>query len=693
MPTDMMTMCFHTRDAVKQEQSSFTFRIPSDRLRTDAVKVALASCEFPIVQWTIEDQWNRLYTNEGVAITPDTSFMDIACDGDVMRISLPLRSNSVTTSLKGNKLRIKCDNSHGLTDAIFKLPGDVVLLGGVGGDVSLTDAYLRGKLTYEDERTIVLDRKNGDSAVGAHTLIVPTISSIHDLCFILTTAAQLSFETLRLTFEYDATCDTIRLTGTSSTDVIARVVASPLVLLCGLSSMDVRVTSSSPVTWPSEPTRFWDYVLMPSGFYAPCHRPMCTGQPMRFGSELESAINRLYFPVVKQGEAMHQLVFSDPRGRVFTCSIPAGRYTPGRFCAHLEQQMTNVVGDANVSFAVQHGDDDRFVISCEEVREGSVHPAPFSLLFHHPMCIDPVRLGFPPHPLMGSDTYTGSSPIRFAKHGDGNYMSNIIRVEEIVSQKRFRFHVTAPPPMVALVIGSAGDDVLHVQTHVNRMKFSHGYQVGDVIQLCACNPMTLVGDDGTETQYDPMSAALPSRCSAVVVASTSQDVTILSLRIPHIKELCRESTIVQVTCAPKPFNLCTSRPHSIPAHLMGLRQGATQWGIDGSILDAQGNLLPPFDAPYTHCLDHPDYVLLTFSESSGASLEHSYDNENKQVFCKLSLYPLFREERMLPRDTTLMRGNLNTFTISFWNPDMRTPYCFHGANFSFSLNFLSSVPE
>ena len=44
------------------------------------------------------------------------------------------------------------------------------------------------------------------------------------------------------------------------------------------------------------------------------------------------------------------------------------------------------------------------------------------------------------------------------------------------------------------------------------------------------------------------------------------------------------------------------------------------------------------------------------------------------------------------RDPTLLRGNLNTFTISFWNPDMRTPYCFHGAEFSFSLNFVSSLP-
>ena len=82
---------------------------------------------------------------------------------------------------------------------------------------------------------------------------------------------------------------------------------------------------------------------------------------------------------------------------------------------------------------------------------------------------------------------------------------------------------------------------------------------------------------------------------------------------------------------------------------------------------------------------------MTLSESSGAALEHSYDGENRHVFCKLSLYPLFREERMLPRDTSLLRGNLSRFTLAFWNPDLRTPYRFHGAEFSFSLNFVSAL--
>lgn len=70
-------MCFHTRDAVRHDGAGFTFRLPSDRLRTDAVKVALASCEFPMVQWTVEESWDRLHMNEGVALTHSDNELQI----------------------------------------------------------------------------------------------------------------------------------------------------------------------------------------------------------------------------------------------------------------------------------------------------------------------------------------------------------------------------------------------------------------------------------------------------------------------------------------------------------------------------------------------------------------------------------------------------------------------------------------
>ena len=167
----------------------------------------------------------------------------------------------------------------------------------------------------------------------------------------------------------------------------------------------------------------------------------------------------------------------------------------------------------------------------------------------------------------------------------------------------------------------------------------------------------------------------------------------IALRVPkQIDGLGDPGVCVQIASDPEPWSMHFGKPRSLPAHLMGFPASAVLWGVHGTIGNDEGALLPPYEAPHSHCLDHPDYVLLTFSESAGATLEHSYDGECRQVFCKLSLYPLFREERMLPRDTTLLQSNLTRFTLSFWNPDLRTPYKFHGAQFSFSLNFVSPLP-
>lgn len=692
MPTDVMTMCFHTRDAIERDESTFTFRMPSGRLQTDALKVALASCEFPMVQWTVEESWNRLYTNDGIALTSENNVIGaVAAD---MRtptcIRVPPRINPVSVTRKGGCVAVACTHEHGLWTAdgtsvntsLFDLPGGIALLGSGDGDFTLSASSL--KKVSDTEFTVTMREKC--DITGIHTLFTPTIPSPTALASVLTHAARGSLvNDIRLKFEYDARTDMMmcRVTCPPDTSGMVRLLNSPLLRLLGISSMPIPLTNQTSVVLPSEPTSLWDYVPIPLGFYSPCHRPMCTGQPMRFGIEVETAINRLYFPIVKQGEPGHQLIFSDSDGRVYAASIPTGRYSPSSFSKYLERAMTDAVG-GDVTYSISH-ENNRFVFSCEQRTKGCVVPSPFGLLFHHPLCIDAERLGFSAQPLAGSDTYVAPNDTRFP------LARNIVRVSEISHQKRFRFHTTAPPPMMAEVL-DVSKGVLRVRTHVNRIPFAHGYREGDVVVVATCGSVT-VGEEKERT-LEASVAKMPTHCRCLVTNTDEADVTILSIRVPPLNGLGDAGTALQVTSIAEPWNACFGiHPQSLPPHLLGMRRGAIQWGVDGTVADMEGRLLPPIDAPNVHCLDHPDYVLLTFSESAGAQLEHSYDNENKQVFCKLSLYPLFREERMLPRDTTLMRGNMSTFRIAFWNPDMRTPYHFHGAEFSFSLNFMSALPD
>ena len=258
--------------------------------------------------------------------------------------------------------------------------------------------------------------------------------------------------------------------------------------------------------------------------------------------------------------------------------------------------------------------------------------------------------------------------------------------------------------MVSVVVDRR-PGLVNVRTHVNGLPFAHGYQKGDVVCISSIETRNVkirseeedgnvdVAERGAET-VDCTAARIPSKCSCVVLECSSTDACFLSLSVPSsLSGIGDKDTSFYVRGYAEPWNMCFCKPKSVPGHMLGFPQRAILWGVDGSILNERDEMVPPFDAPHVHCLDHPDYVLLTFSESSGNTLTHSFGGENRSVFCKLSLYPLFREERMLPRDTTLLRDNMSRFTIAFWNPDLRTPYHFHGAEFSFSLSFVSTGPE
>ena len=683
MPTEMHTICFHTRDAVERHDSTFTFDVPKDGLRTGAAKVALASCEFPMVQMTVEKGWDRLYLNEGCRLTPSNNLLEM--DYGYGSILLPPRLNeveSVSSRANDSSATLRFAHPHGLWGGaaatrppLANLFRDVTpqLLG------ARPFSLRRDDLEYVDERTIRV--KNAPPS--ATHLLVPSPPSPSHLCGWLTSAASRVLpDGVRMRFEYHGGRDAIvpTLSVDAEDDLPFRFVPTPLLSLCGISEAGIRIRrETSPAAVPSAATRWWDYVELPCGFYAPCHRPMSTGQPMRMGTELEQAVNRFYFPL-QQERAAHVLVFSDADGRVLTCDVPPGRYSPESLCECLTRGMSEAARkfDASAAFRVTY-DHCRFRIE-------SSSPSSFGLMFHHPLCLDPSRLGFPPQPLGGSSCYVSSQPCKVACV-DGEAARNVIRVSEVASQKRFRLHSAAPPPMVAYVLDGAPDGEVALRTHVNKALFEHGFRVGDVVRVASTVSAStkLLMPSGEEVDV-PTS---PSTHATCVVTRTAPDCVLVVRSLVSLAP----GTALSLSCDPEPWSLHFGLPGTVPASLMGFAEAAVLWGIDGSVPDGGGRKLPPYDAPHMHCLDHPDYILMTFSESGGMSLEHSYAGEVKNVFCKLSLYPQFREERMLPRDSTLLASNLGRFQIAFWNPDMRTPYCFNGAHFSFSLSFLSALPD
>lgn len=741
MSKDVMTLCFHTRDAVARDDSTMTFDMPP--LRFEASRVALASCEFPMNQMTIESDWSRLYYNEGIRLLPNARELQLVAKmpgqrdepKTPTRVVLPARLNAVRRISRKATGRtvVECEAEHGLfchdgtrvfTPAFedgVRLLGDEHHFGLV---LDATDVRYESPTTFSVRAGLLASASPSSTPRFLH---VTTVPSPHRLCEWLTYAARGCLERtfgVQMAFQYDAKTDRVLLEAWPDLpDTVVRILpSSVLATRLGLSTAPQRLATNARHAWPSEPTHLWDYVEMPVGFYAPCHRSMGTGQPMRFGTELEASLNRFYFPLKEApsgASSPHVLVFSDPDGRVYTCGIPCGRYTPAQLSAHLEGEMTRVVQPfaPGVSFTVSHNEDDRFVFACERQRKGGgavaaghsssdrttddtdgvLQPAAFGLLFHHPLCVDPERFGFAAQPLNGSDTYVAPRRTRVARStadGTERTASNLLRVNEMTAQKRFRVHCTPPPAMVGVIVStkdagvvtrpsSKTDSSCYLRTYVNGKAFAHGFQVGDVVRITRCASDTVTVQDHARGEQETLDRLDDTRgVEAVVVWATRADVVGLAWKAGGEDSLHKAVTL---SCDAEPWNVCFTRDkvHSLPSHLMGFGERVVQWGVDGSVCDARGRKLPPFEAIHTHCLDHPDYVLITYSESAGASFDHTYDGESRQVWCKLSLYPNFREERMLPRDSSLARAG--RFTIAFWNPDFRTPYHFHGAEFSFTL--------
>ena len=255
---------------------------------------------------------------------------------------------------------------------------------------------------------------------------------------------------------------------------------------------------------------------------------------------------------------------------------------------------------------------------------------------------------------------------------------------DVSHEKRFIVNAQSIPFLIGIVKGaSQKDKTIQLATYANRKLFSSGLRKGDVVQL-ASFPETVM-DDGTQGNATQTTLVPGFSC---LVASSGTGASV-SLTVPPDawKFLSIQNVCIQIISVVEPWNLHFGKERSVPSFAVGW-PAAVLWGRDGCV-----DKLPPYLAPNLHNLDHPDHILITFSESSAVTIEHVRNGSVKSVFCKLSLYPLFREERALPRDTSLLHSNLGSFTIAFWNPDMETPYHFNGADFSFSLAFISVSPD
>ena len=736
------TVCMDTRDALRREEGEFTMRLGGDNPRFQAVKLVLGSLEFPMVQWTIEEAWNRLYLSEGYRLGADTCWLRLSeragDDASELVATLPMHLNEIVRMqpLADDWVLVKTASAHGLwvgaRKPIFQAIwwADIEILCSSLGRVSLHALAAADGLAYVSEDSFRMRSPGcGGEVSGGGFLHTPAYPSPSALCDALGFALAYADTLASYDVRYDAASNRASLRATlfppEQDALTVRLYGSGLAALLGYpSAVHERVFRKGsggapggydfyggrgdalPLVLPSEPFGGWLHAALQPGWYAPSQRPMCTGKPLSLLHECEIALNRFYFPTpdrVPQGmPTAHFLMFADPGGTLHNCPVYAGRYSAEGLAAALEAGMSRLCHRTlpGTTFTVEYVDE-RFVFTCEvRGEDGTVRAAPFALHLHHPAQFDPARIGFPAAALSGRDTYTSA---RIAVPSPSRPLANIYEVSEVTHQKRICVQCVAPPQMCALITDyDAASRTLHVHTYSGQIPCAHGMRAGDLVCLSPSHDAELFrfgrGDSEWTTETARTCPVAPLwGCNGVVVdAAAGRDEPMpnveqvrLALRVKHTPELADHiGRVLTVSPTAEPFNLCFGLPQSVPCTHLGFGPGATQWGVDGAVLSG-GVSVPPFEAPAVHALDHPDYVLIYIDDGKKATgLQHQSGRHTTAPFAKLVLYPMFREERMLPRETTLLAGeSLSQFTLRFCNPD-GSPYHFHGAHLSFSLSFI-----
>ena len=752
------TICMQTSDAIKKGEGEFVMQLSGDNPRLNAVKLALGSLELPIVQWTIEDDWSLMYFSEGYRLSASSSWLRIKERSDdqenTIQVHIPLHVNKIQSikSMSSGYFVVKTEFPHGLyvggkrCIASAVNWGDIEIICSSLGKVNITKMNEYKHMDYLSETEFMVKGENDFLDEGDFGyLYMPTIPSPQALCDVLTFALQYSKSLGSYYLSYDA-CENRMLLSSSrypenSDTLFYKLYGCELAQLLGYPSDEhfrtfyrkksgdddldltrVRFDFQSNQTEPplqlhSETFPGWICVKLTPGWYAPAHRPMCTGAPLRITNEVENAFNKLYFSIperIPKGHATsHFLVFSDPSGSQHLCPIYAGKYTPETICAHLEDEMTRLASKSvsKTYFSVTYDYiTHKFTFSCEMKQGNVVVPAQFCILFNHPASIDSQKFGFQATCLKGSDTYTSTEVhIPYMKWSNRCH-SNTYRISEIGHQKCFMMESTPLSHMTGLIMGyDSNSSELVIMTYAGQLPYVNGLQAGDVVTLLpTTNAELFVYDNdrdmwGTrECKACPLAFTIGKNGIVSEFGSMKQTAKKQSFVATYIKVKVKSSVnlesvigcLVAIAVENEPFNLCFGNlPRSVTPKLFGFGKGAIQWGLDGSL--TSGNLnIPPFIAKGVHSLDHPDYVLLYIEEGKkNVSLQHRHENSTTSPFAKLVLYPMFREERMLPRDTTLLGSEyLSTFTLRFRNPD-GTPYHFHNVDFSFSLNFIRQGPQ
>lgn len=443
------------------------------------------------------------------------------------------------------------------------------------------------------------------------------------------------------------------------------------------------------------PSSCQTFVRIPPGNYT----------PETYRAELEFQLNRFYFRIAPDlvSTSNSQFVFTDTTGTLQTIPIPSGQWSPQDFAAFLQTSMNTA--DPNGNYSVQAiRDDTTNLITFQFEELGGQH---FSLEFSADGSTPdvPIRLGFDPVALRGRSLYRSSRPFVVPSlgccSGPGSPVAergsrNIYSVQVDTQRRTFSIIATRPPVLIATNSGAgcAGANT-YLLTVPNGAPpyFTTGLKIGDVIRMVS----QTTGDVYTGQVVD-----IPAYNQVCV---TFADVLPAGdYAISHDPD-ANFSLYLPAPYNQQGTNSFTDASSSVRAEMLGFSPGAIMpnrpapfnIGCVGKCRSGgcQGTATAPpnldaatgYTSNLNYNLQHPNYLLVELElDNVSTNIQHRWASDTKHtLLAKVLVYPELRVERVVPMVVTFPTSSfVKGFAIKVLNPD-HTAYKFHGRDWSGTL--------
>ena len=738
------TVCLRSSDAKQLNQGTFQWTLNAPNLKTISSKALLASIELPMSQWSIEEDWSRVYCVERILLTParrQLEIREVSLDGEregstrAVSVMLPLHLNHIKALWSSSgKINVETEEPHGLTSAIFKWAADyekhVKIVCSHVDTIDLTQAWSEGRLTIDSPTEIKIQPKMSlSSAISKrgggylHVPSPPTPSALADALTLTLRATSDFGHRLSVAFDPDdcaffcslaayPTPDTYRVRVSVTGDDLAKImglfntsrVFSRRVLdprTAGYASTqgreflqkhimsDVTTGDTPPLSIRGDASSMFGHARLRPGWYAPSQRIYSTSRPLRLPDEWELQFARFFFPRSEGEDKPPGLVYTDPFGVNRIAEIRPGLYTAVSIASYLEH-MINQEAAGTYKFTITFLEG-RFTFSCAANGIG----LGFSIQFAHPRSVDPEKFGFEAAHLEGSDHYQSSHIVHEPMTPFGR-LSNLYAITEVPGQRKFCIRPTAPPSVIG--IAEAYDDAsgrltLRCVTSTSQSAV-HGLHQGNVVTIVSSGYVHAGEKSGGGGAHNESIPEGTVAFGVVAKGTESTRLTFVEIEVspqPWVHQAVKNAQSMTVLRSAEPSSFCFAKrlQKSSGGERLGFSDTTVQWGRDG-VVNTRKMRVPPFISTGSHNLDHVDYVLLKLHESNKSTLmQHETGGEVQSIMGKVVLNPSYRHERHLPVEIGFAGGDrLDTLTLQVINPD-GSDYNFHGASWSLSLTFAS----